>query len=214
MIDMTDTIQSKSEQLNAEDLIAGPITIKITAFKKMASKQQPIHIEYEGGEGRPYKPNLSMRKAIAIMWGGKFEEAGRSMTLFNEPTVLWKGKEEGGIRISHLSHIEKGKTISLIETRGKKFRLRIEPLTTFAGNPLPPETLELWKQEIERAETMADLQGIGLRVATNKYDEAGSLLIRTHYQAAQERIRTDVDPKNLDSPPDESLEGGEDVPGL
>ena len=99
----------------------------------------------------------------------------------------------------------------------------IQPLVTVTLNPLPPETLELWKQEIERAQTMADLQNIGLRVATNKYDEAGSLLIRAHYQVAQERIRadvkTEVDPKNAEFPPEEttsepgSLEG-DGLPGL
>lgn len=54
-------------------------------------------------------------------WGADSSAyAGRSMTLFNDPAVKWGGIAVGGIRISHLSHIERDMTIALTATRGKK----------------------------------------------------------------------------------------------
>jgi hypothetical protein len=42
------------------------------------------------------------------------------MVLFCEHTVKWGGTAVGGVRISHLSHIQKRLILSLSETRGKK----------------------------------------------------------------------------------------------
>jgi hypothetical protein len=50
------------------------------------------------------------------------------MRLFCDPTAKWAGEEVGGIRISHLSHIDSTKEIQLNESRGKKKKWKIEPL--------------------------------------------------------------------------------------
>ena len=60
MLDMTTTIEAKSDQLNADDLIGSPKTIKITTVKACAG-DQPIAVNYEGDNGKPYKPNKAMR---------------------------------------------------------------------------------------------------------------------------------------------------------
>jgi hypothetical protein len=62
------TIIPKSDQLNADDLISGPRTIKITAVES-GSAEQPVSIQYHGGTGRPYKPSKSMRRVLVAMWG-------------------------------------------------------------------------------------------------------------------------------------------------
>jgi hypothetical protein len=38
MLDLSDTIAPKSDQLNADDLIGGPRTITITGIKKVADR--------------------------------------------------------------------------------------------------------------------------------------------------------------------------------
>src|SRR3546814_12222088 len=53
---------------------------------------------------------------------------GQSMTLYNRPDVKFGGEEVGGIRISHLSDIDKDIAIALTATRGRKEKTRIQRL--------------------------------------------------------------------------------------
>ena len=63
-IDVSKTIAPKSDQLNADDLLGGARTIKITKITKAESPEQPINIFFEGDEGKPYKPCKSMRRVL------------------------------------------------------------------------------------------------------------------------------------------------------
>lgn len=118
--DLSSTIIPKSDQLNADQLVGGPITITITNVRGDGG-EQPVVINYEGDNGRPYKPCKSMRKVLIFAWGKDGREwVGRSMTLFNNPDVMYGGVKVGGIRISHLSHIDRDIVLSLAKTRGKK----------------------------------------------------------------------------------------------
>lgn len=119
--DVRDTIIPKSDQLNADQLIAGPMTITVTAVKRGAGDEQPLVVHYAGENGRPYKPCKSMRRVLLFAWGEDARQwVGRSMTLFNRMDVKFGGQEVGGIRISALSDIPKDLRINLTATRGKK----------------------------------------------------------------------------------------------
>ena len=119
MIDVSDTIIAKSDQLNADDLISGPITITITEVNKPGG-DQPINIKYQGGRV-PFKPCKTVRRILVKAWGKDASTwTGRQMTLFNDANVKWAGRAVGGIRVSHLSHIASDMDISLTETRGSK----------------------------------------------------------------------------------------------
>lgn len=125
-IDLSDTIKAKSDQLNASE-IAGEKTIKITKATK-TSGDQPVSIFYEGDEGKPYKPCLSMRRVIAFLWGEKVDMTGRSITLVCDPTVVWAGEEVGGIRIKAMSHIKKKTKVVTRASKHKTKTYEIEPL--------------------------------------------------------------------------------------
>ena len=114
------TIIPKSDQLNSEQLITGPITINITDVKT-GSAEQPIIINYEGDEGRPYKPCKTMRKVLIFAWGDDgFTWPGKALTLYCDDSVKFGGAQVGGIRISHMSDITRDIALSLTATRGKK----------------------------------------------------------------------------------------------
>lgn len=135
--DLRDTIVPKSDQLNADQLLSGPITITVTGIRR-GSADQPIVIGYHGDNGRPYKPCKTMRKVIIFAWGEDGNKwIGRSMTLFNEPSVQFGGIAVGGIRISHMSDIERELKASLTTTRGKKELFIIQKLevTEKAASP-------------------------------------------------------------------------------
>lgn len=127
-LDISHTIVSKSDQLNADQLLGGPITITVSAVR-IAEGDQPVVIQYRNDNGRPYKPCLSMRKILAFAWGTDASQwVGRSITLYNDPEVMFGGKKVGGIRISHLSHIKGDITASITVTRGKKREMTIKKL--------------------------------------------------------------------------------------
>lgn len=124
MYDVTDlrpTIVPKSDQLNAEQLLGGPITVRITDVRVGSTDEQPISIHYEGENGRPYKPCKTMRKVLLFAWGADGREwIGKHLTLYNDQQVRFGGQEVGGIRISHMSHIERDVQVSLTATKGRK----------------------------------------------------------------------------------------------
>lgn len=121
MTDLSTTIDPKSNQTNADDLLSGPRTINITAVKASGEGEQPICIHFDGDKGKPYKPCKSMRRLMVTLWGANGSEyVGRQMTIYCDPKVKWGGIEVGGIRISHMSHIEKDTTVALTESKTKR----------------------------------------------------------------------------------------------
>jgi hypothetical protein len=128
--DLRSTIIPKSDQLNSEQLIAGPITVTVTDVR-IGGAEQPISVHYEGEAGRPYKPCKTMRKVLIFAWGPDGREwVGKSMTLYNDPQVKFGGDEVGGIRISHMTDIERDIQLSLTATRGKKALHTIRKLSS------------------------------------------------------------------------------------
>lgn len=129
--DLRPTIVPKSDQLNAEQLLSGPMTIRVSGVTVTSNAEQPVTIHYEGDDGRPYKPCKTMRKVLILAWGHDGSAwAGRSMTLFNDPAVKFGGQSVGGIRISHVSHIERDIAVALTATKGKKTLHTIKALKT------------------------------------------------------------------------------------
>ncbi len=127
-MDMSPAITPKSDQLNNDDLLTGPITIRITDVA-IKPGEQPVAISYEGDNGKPYKPCKSMCRVMVSAWGADASKyKGRSMTLYSEPTVKWGGMEVGGIRISHLSDIDSKITMALTATKGSKKPFSVQPL--------------------------------------------------------------------------------------
>lgn len=132
MIDMTPYIKAKSDQINADDLITGSMTITITNVTS-CDDEQPIVICYEDNDNRVYKPCKSMRRVLVAGWGtdGK-SYIGKSLTLYRDPNVKYGGIAVGGIRISHMSHIQKPLIVSLAERKGMKKAYTVAVLKTEA----------------------------------------------------------------------------------
>lgn len=137
-IDMRDTIVPKSSQLNADDLLGGPITVTIANVARANTAEQPIAVSYQGDGGKPYFPCKMMRRVMVTAWGiDASEYVGRSMTLFRDPKVLWGAIAVGGIRISHLSHIDGPLTLALAESKSVRKPFRVLPLVI--AEPTPPK---------------------------------------------------------------------------
>ena len=135
------TIVPKSDQANADDLIASPVTVEVLAVKQ-GDKESPVWIVTSGFEGRPWKPCKSMRRVLIAAWGEYGSQwVGKSVTLFCDPEVMYGGVKVGGIRISHMSHIDSDLSLSLTATRGKRKPFNVKRLAVkapVANEPLPP----------------------------------------------------------------------------
>lgn len=116
---LRDTIVPKSDQLNGDTLLAGPITVTVTDVRR-GSAEQPIDIHISGGH-QCWRPCKSMRRALISAWGDNGKDwIGKSMTLYCDPSVKFGGVAVGGIRVSHMSDIQSDLSLSLTSTRGKR----------------------------------------------------------------------------------------------
>jgi len=129
-VDISGTIAPKSSQLNADDLLSGPRTIRIVRVTaNEGNGEQPVAVHFEGDDGRPYMPCKSMRRIMVAAWGADASQyIGRLMALYRDPSVTWGGMEVGGIRISALSHIEREMVMALTATKKARKPYRVLPL--------------------------------------------------------------------------------------
>ena len=136
--DLSDTIVAKSDQLNSDDLVVDKL-ITVTGVSR-GNNENPVIINYQGDDGRPFKPCKTVRRILIAAWGEDGSGwIGKQALLFNDKTVLWAGKEHGGVRIRALSGIMKPLNVKLSYTRGKKKDYRIEVLE--------PQQKSAWPQD-------------------------------------------------------------------
>lgn len=139
-MDISDTLKADSTQLNAVDFIgSGPRTYTVASVR-VVNGDQPVNIRLaEDADGREYRPSKSMRRVLAACWGPDSDKwTGKRLTLYTDPSVKWGGKEIGGIKISHVSGIDKAKKVMLQESSTVRKPHTVEPLTDAAPTSEPP----------------------------------------------------------------------------
>jgi hypothetical protein len=125
--DMRKSIEPNSDQLNADDLIGGPIIVTVNNVKRGPSAEQPIEIEIGGH--RPFRPCKTMRRVLIACWGDDGRQwIGRSMKLYCDPDIKFGGVKVGGIRVSHLSGIPARRELMMTTARSKRSPYVVEPL--------------------------------------------------------------------------------------
>lgn len=138
-MDMTESIAPRSDQLNADDLMAGPITVTVAEVRPGAA-EQPVDVVLVEYPGRAYRPSKSMRRVMVSAWGKEASTyAGHQLTLFRNPDITFGRDKVGGIEIAALSHIEKPLTVSLTATRGKRKPFTVQPLAAPVQRDWPAE---------------------------------------------------------------------------
>lgn len=174
IVDMSQFIEAKSDQLNADDLIGTTRTITVRRVTGNDG-DQPVSIFYEGDNNKPFKPCKTMRRVLMGVWGRNGADyVGRSMTLYRDDKVTFGGLEVGGIRISHMSHIDKETIVVVMKTKGKKAGIKIQPLKAGASSGSPRQTPQQWaashRQDIDAAATVEDLDAV-IKAGTRAMDK-------------------------------------------
>jgi hypothetical protein len=140
-VDVAAACAPKSDQLNTDDLINTTKTIKITAVKA-GNAEQKIIVNFEGDNGKPWKPCKSMIRVMRSLWGDTAATwVGHSLTLYNDPEVKYGGVKVGGIRISHATGIDKEVILALTATKGQRKPYQVKPLVIAANTPAPDAKL-------------------------------------------------------------------------
>ena len=148
-MDITESLAANSQQQNADEYLAGPKTVTVSEVKK-GSAEQPVDVHLVEFPGKPFKPAKSVRRVLAAAWGTDASQwAGRRLTIYCDPEVRYAGKAVGGLRVSHVSHIDKPVTVALTVTRGKREPFTVKPLAA----PAPYAPSQDWLALIKEAET-------------------------------------------------------------
>lgn len=136
------TAEPRSDQWNADDFIGGPRTFTIAGVKP-GSAEQKYDIELVEGQGRAWRPPITVLRLLLAAWGDDATAwQGRRVTLYRDEKVRFGPESVGGIRVSHMSDLPGGKslTVWLTTSRGKKSPVTVDPLPD-APTP-PPEPTE------------------------------------------------------------------------
>lgn len=152
MSNFAETTVAKSDQINNVDLIAAPLTITITKVVVDTRQDQPVSIGIEGTD-KVYRPCKGMRRVILDIWGGdQSKYIGRKLTLYRDPDVRFGADTTGGTRISHASHIDGPRKVTVPVSRGKVKAYMIAPIaagamTTDTPPPAAPDNAEQLARE-------------------------------------------------------------------
>lgn len=156
-MDLSETIQPNSDQLDAVELVS-PRTFTIERVSK-GNAEQPVNVHLVDFP-RPWRPGKSMRRVLVACWGPDASAyAGRKVRLFCDPDVVFGGIAVGGTRIAALSHIDKPKQVPLLVSRGKSATFVVKPL---ADEPQQPDYIA----EAKAATELAQVQAIWQRAKT------------------------------------------------
>lgn len=165
-MDITKTVEPKSDQLNFDDVQTAPLTVTIVEVKA-GPPDQPVELHNAEYPGRPYKPGKSMRRVLIAAWGTEASAyVGRKITLYGDPTIKFGKDAVGGIRIRALSHITEPLTVALTVTRGKRAPFTVQPI------PVDSDALTAALTDINGAESIPALKAA--------WDLAGKRGVQAH----------------------------------
>ena len=167
-MDISDSLAANSAQQNYDEFLAGPKTVTVSEVKK-GSAEQPVEVHLVEFPGKPFKPAKSVRRVLAAAWGTDASAwAGRRMTIYGDPEVRYAGKAVGGLRVSHVSHIDKPVTVALTVTRGKREPFTVKPLAA----PAPYAPSQDWLSMIQSATTVDEKRAIWQQATEDGADQA------------------------------------------
>lgn len=128
-------IKKNTDQLNYEDFLGGITRVVTITRVERGRKEAQYDIAIEGDD-RYWRPPATVLKLLVLAYGDEAANwAGKSANLYGDPDVKMKGRKVGGIRVSHLSHIDAPIAASLTVTRGQTEVFTVDPLP---DAPTPP----------------------------------------------------------------------------
>lgn len=131
----------KSDQLNADDLIAANKIIVISGVNINLGSEQKIIINYYGDNGKPWKPSKGMGRVLTELLGGDPDKwVGETVELFRNPEIRFGKEKCGGIQIAGMSAVRNVTTLLITTAKGKKSSITINPIAALGNAPAQQRT--------------------------------------------------------------------------
>lgn len=123
-------MEAKSDQLNAVDILGVEPVIRVRDVVVRDSREQPVSIYFDGDNNRPWKPSKGMIRVLCAGWGDdETQWIGRHCRIICDPSVIYAGKEAGGVRVVAMSNINpRGFTVPLAISKAKRIPWTVSPL--------------------------------------------------------------------------------------
>lgn len=156
MVDITDALAPNSDQLDAVELVS-PRTFTIAPGSGLGQRDGKTVAEIRLVDfPRVWRPSKGMLDVLAACWGTDAKQwVGRRVTLYCDPEVMFGRDKVGGIRISHLSHIDRKRSVTIRAAgAGRKQGWPVEPLPDLepsAPEPTAEEVAACTDVEVLRA---------------------------------------------------------------
>jgi hypothetical protein len=180
-MDITEALAPNSDQLDAIELVE-PRTFTIASGSRLGKRDGKTVAEIRLADfDRVWRPSKGMLDVLAACWGKDGKEwVGHRVTVYNDPDVMFGKEKRGGVRISHLSHIDAPKDVTIRASgAGRKQIWHVEPL---AAAPAARD----WASEINLAGADLDaLRALGNAAIAAKAGSAVVADIRAAVQAAE-----------------------------
>lgn len=195
-MNLSDAIQARSDQLNAIDLVGGPRTVTIVDVRE-GTEDRPVEIvTQEFGESRPFRPSKTVLRLLVAAWGEDTDPyIGRKMTLYRDPEVTWGGKSVGGVRVSHVSDIDKRVVVWMNARRGQQAPYAVDPMAK--DDAIPKEHAESIVQEISQALEIEKLNSIAAGLRDINLGEYRDLVLST-WKKRQAELTSEPTEKAVD----------------
>lgn len=124
-MDLSESFAPDSEQLTYAEIGDRVITVTVERVVPRGDKPKDPAIHLAEFPGKPLLPGKNVGSLLRKAWGldGK-AWVGRRMTLYGDPDVFFGKEKTGGVRVSHVSHIDapvsvpwrgKGRGTNLVE---------------------------------------------------------------------------------------------------
>jgi len=159
-MDITEALAPASDQLDAVELVT-PRTFTIDAGSALGMRDGKTVAEIRlSSFPRVWRPSKGMLDVLAACWGTDAKQwVGRRVTVYNDPEVMFGRDKVGGIRISHLSHIDKARTVTIRASgAGRKQSWRVDPLTESA--PTKPKAAASVEPTAEQVAACTDTDAL------------------------------------------------------
>ena len=141
-IELLETAQARSDQINSDDLINTHVDVTIKAVQRGPTKEQALQIALEETE-KFYRPSKTFRRALIGCFGDEPANwIGKRLRLIRNPDTMFGGLKVGGIEVSHAS-IEAPVVFMLSTKRGKKSAVSIDVIPPIQKPvPMPAKVKE------------------------------------------------------------------------
>lgn len=138
-------IESASDRIIGDDLIAGPQTYTITGAKGIVEdKKKRLRLDLDGS-AKPFIPCKGMARLMGHLWGPDASKwIGKTVTLYRDPDVRFGADMTGGVRICAASNIDAQQSVPIRISQKSVKTYKVDPIAQPVGGSPRQDAAQKW----------------------------------------------------------------------